>query len=105
MIKQLFPIKHVAGYISSLVLSAVALVVLLDMPATSKLAVLLITAILQATVQLMLFMHVGESDDKNPFTSTLPSLCSLALSRFSERCSSSYGAGMLNPANISEFAM
>ena len=48
MIKQLFPIKHVAGYISSLVLSAVALVVLLDMPATSKLAVLLITAILQA---------------------------------------------------------
>ncbi|MCT1400805.1 cytochrome aa3 quinol oxidase subunit IV [Paenibacillus sp. LC231] len=64
MIKQLFPIKHVAGYISSLVLSAVALVVLLDMPAASKLAVLLITAILQAAVQLMLFMHVGESDDK-----------------------------------------
>ncbi|MEC0204911.1 cytochrome aa3 quinol oxidase subunit IV [Paenibacillus lautus] len=64
MIKQLFPIKHVAGYISSLVLSAVALVVLLDMPAASKLAVLLVTAILQAAVQLMLFMHVGESDDK-----------------------------------------
>ncbi|GIO97224.1 cytochrome aa3 quinol oxidase subunit IV [Paenibacillus sp. FSL W8-0187] len=64
MLKQLFPIKHVAGYISSLVLSAVALVVLLDMPAASKLAVLLVTAILQATVQLMLFMHVGESDDK-----------------------------------------
>ncbi|MGG3307750.1 MULTISPECIES: cytochrome aa3 quinol oxidase subunit IV [Paenibacillus] len=64
MLKQLFPIKHVAGYLSSLVLSAVALVVLLDMPAASKLAVLLVTAILQATVQLMLFMHVGESDDK-----------------------------------------
>lgn len=64
MIKQLFPIKHVAGYISSLVLSAVALVVLLDMPAASKLAILLVTAILQAAVQLMLFMHVGESDDK-----------------------------------------
>ncbi|MEC0255695.1 cytochrome aa3 quinol oxidase subunit IV [Paenibacillus lautus] len=64
MIKQLFPIKHVAGYISSLILSAVALVVLLDMPAASKLAVLLVTAILQAAVQLMLFMHVGESDDK-----------------------------------------
>ncbi|RAR41000.1 cytochrome aa3 quinol oxidase subunit IV [Paenibacillus sp. MDMC362] len=64
MIKQLFPIKHVAGYISSLVLSAVALVVLLDMPAASKLAVLLVTAILQAAVQLLLFMHVGESDDK-----------------------------------------
>ncbi|MCV4230499.1 cytochrome aa3 quinol oxidase subunit IV [Virgibacillus sp. LDC1] len=64
MIKQLFPIKHVAGYISSLVLSAVALVVLLDMPAASKLAVLLVTSILQAAVQLMLFMHVGESDDK-----------------------------------------
>ncbi|ACX64770.1 cytochrome aa3 quinol oxidase subunit IV [Paenibacillus lautus] len=64
MLKQLFPIKHVAGYISSLVLSAVALVVLLDMPAASKVAVLLVTAILQAAVQLMLFMHVGESEDK-----------------------------------------
>ncbi|GIP02585.1 hypothetical protein J28TS4_09920 [Paenibacillus lautus] len=64
MLKQLFPIKHVAGYLSSLVLSAVALVVLLDMPAASKVAVLLVTAILQAAVQLMLFMHVGESEDK-----------------------------------------
>ncbi|KOP68710.1 cytochrome aa3 quinol oxidase subunit IV [Paenibacillus solani] len=64
MIKQLFPIKHVAGYISSLVLSAVALVVLLDMPAASKMAILFVTAILQASVQLMLFMHVGESDNK-----------------------------------------
>jgi len=64
MLKQLFPIKHVAGYISSLVLSAVALVVLLDIPAGSKMAILLVTAILQAAVQLMLFMHVGESEDK-----------------------------------------
>ncbi|CAM3648324.1 MULTISPECIES: cytochrome aa3 quinol oxidase subunit IV [Paenibacillus] len=64
MLKQLFPIKHVAGYISSLVLSAVALVVLLDIPAGSKMAILLVTAVLQAAVQLMLFMHVGESEDK-----------------------------------------
>ncbi|ANY71521.1 cytochrome aa3 quinol oxidase subunit IV [Paenibacillus ihbetae] len=64
MLKQLFPIKHVAGYISSLILSAVALVVLLDIPAGSKMAILLVTAVLQAAVQLMLFMHVGESDDK-----------------------------------------
>ncbi|EHB64098.1 cytochrome aa3 quinol oxidase subunit IV [Paenibacillus lactis] len=64
MLKQLFPIKHVAGYVSSLVLSAVALVVLLDIPARSKMAILLVTAVLQAAVQLMLFMHVGESEDK-----------------------------------------
>jgi len=64
MLKQLFPIKHVAGYISSLILSVVALVVLLDIPAGSKMAILLVTAVLQAAVQLMLFMHVGESDDK-----------------------------------------
>lgn len=64
MLKQLFPIKHVAGYISSLVLSAVALVVLLDMPFASKMAILVVTAILQASVQLVLFMHAGESEDK-----------------------------------------
>lgn len=75
MLKQLFPIKHVAGYISSLVLSAVALVVLLDMPFASKMAILVVTAILQASVQLVLFMHAGESEDKNPCISTLPMLC------------------------------
>ncbi|MEK3734922.1 MULTISPECIES: cytochrome aa3 quinol oxidase subunit IV [Paenibacillus] len=64
MLKQLFPIKHVAGYISSLVLSAVALVVLLDMPFASKMAILVVTAVLQASVQLVLFMHAGESEDK-----------------------------------------
>lgn len=64
MLKQLFPIKHVAGYISSLVLSAVALVVLLDMPFASKMAILIVTAVLQASVQLVLFMHAGESEDK-----------------------------------------
>ncbi|MGG1878551.1 cytochrome aa3 quinol oxidase subunit IV [Paenibacillus cisolokensis] len=64
MLKQLFPIKHVAGYISSLVLSAVALVILLDMPFASKMAILVVTAVLQASVQLVLFMHAGESEDK-----------------------------------------
>ena len=34
------------------------------MPAASKMAILFVTAILQASVQLMLFMHVGESDNK-----------------------------------------
>lgn len=64
MLKQLFPMKHVAGYISSLVLSAVALVVLLDIPSGAKMAILLVTAVLQASVQLVLFMHAGESEDK-----------------------------------------
>ncbi|MGM1044577.1 cytochrome aa3 quinol oxidase subunit 4 [Paenibacillus uliginis N3/975] len=64
MMKQLFPIKHVVGYVSSLVLTALALVVLMDFPAAVKMGILVVTAILQASLQLVLFMHIGESDDK-----------------------------------------
>lgn len=64
MMKQLFPIKHVVGYVSSLVLSAIALVVLMDLPAAAEMGILAVTAILQASLQLVLFMHIGESGDK-----------------------------------------
>ncbi len=64
MMKQLFPIKHVMGYIFSLVLSVVALAVLMDgITYTVGLAILLICAILQAGTQLFLFMHINESKD------------------------------------------
>ena len=64
MLKQLFPIKHVVGFVSSLVLTALALVVLMDLPSAVKMAILVVTALLQASLQLVLFMHIGESDNK-----------------------------------------
>ncbi|WP_195574069.1 cytochrome aa3 quinol oxidase subunit IV [Paenibacillus sp. 1001270B_150601_E10] len=62
--KQLFPIKHVLGYLLSLVLSAVALVVLIpDLSYTLKMTILLVCAAIQASIQLFLFMHIKEAED------------------------------------------
>ncbi|WP_405107449.1 cytochrome aa3 quinol oxidase subunit IV [Paenibacillus sp. FSL K6-1217] len=64
MMKQLFPIKHVMGYVASLVLSAAALIVIYgDLSSTANMVVLLITALIQASLQLFVFMHIGESAD------------------------------------------
>ncbi|WP_410513645.1 cytochrome aa3 quinol oxidase subunit IV [Paenibacillus sp. BR2-3] len=64
MMKQLFPIRHVMGYIASLVLSAAALAVIyLDLSTAANMAILLVTALIQASLQLFLFMHIGESAD------------------------------------------
>ncbi|OES45664.1 cytochrome aa3 quinol oxidase subunit IV [Domibacillus iocasae] len=63
--KQLFPKQHVMGFMFSLVLSVVALSVLtFDMSYKMGMAILIVTAIAQASVQLLLFMHIGESEDK-----------------------------------------
>ncbi|MBM7647443.1 cytochrome aa3-600 menaquinol oxidase subunit 4 [Bacillus ectoiniformans] len=63
--KQLFPVGHVMGFIFSLVLSLVALaVVFFDLSYKAGMALLLVTAIAQACVQLLLFMHMGESSDR-----------------------------------------
>ncbi|WP_245864272.1 cytochrome aa3 quinol oxidase subunit IV [Paenibacillus donghaensis] len=64
MMKQLFPIRHVMGYIASLVLSAAALTVIYaDFSDTANMVILLITAIIQASLQLFVFMHIGENAD------------------------------------------
>lgn len=64
MIKQLFPIRHVMGYLASLVLSAAALIVIYgDLSHTANVVVLTVTAIIQASLQLFVFMHIGESAD------------------------------------------
>ncbi|NBJ67928.1 MULTISPECIES: cytochrome aa3 quinol oxidase subunit IV [Clostridia] len=63
--KELFPAKHVMGFVFSLILTGVALVVyFMDMSFTAGMTVLLITAFAQATLQVVLFMHAGESTDK-----------------------------------------
>lgn len=63
--KELFPRKQVIGFVFSLILTAAALAVyFLDMSFHAGMTVLLVTAFIQAAVQLVLFMHAGETEDK-----------------------------------------
>lgn len=63
--KELFPAKQVMGFVFSLILTAVALsVYFLNMSFTTGMVILLITAFVQAGLQLVVFMHAGETKDK-----------------------------------------
>ncbi|MGF9714941.1 cytochrome aa3 quinol oxidase subunit IV [Paenibacillus sp. JMULE4] len=63
--KELFPRKQVVGFVFSLILTAVALTVyFFDMSFTVGSTILLVTAFIQAAVQLVVFMHAGETKDK-----------------------------------------
>ena len=63
--KELFPLKQVMGFVFSLVLTAVALLVyFMDMSFGVGMTILLLTAFTQAGLQLVVFMHAGETDDK-----------------------------------------
>ncbi len=65
MLKKLFPAGHLLGFTASILLTLVALsVVKFDLSRQIGLAILIVTAFLQAAVQLFLFMHIGESSDK-----------------------------------------
>lgn len=62
---ELFPRKQVMGFVFSLVLTVIALsVYFLDMSFTTGMIILLVTAFIQAGLQLVVFMHAGESKDK-----------------------------------------
>lgn len=62
---ELFPVKQVMGFVFSIVLTIVALLVyFLDMSFALGMTILLITAFVQAALQLVVFMHAGESEDK-----------------------------------------
>lgn len=62
---ELFPRKQVMGFIFSLVLTAAALTVyFLDFSFAVGMTILLVTAFVQAAVQLVVFMHAGETEDK-----------------------------------------
>jgi cytochrome aa3-600 menaquinol oxidase subunit IV len=62
---ELFPLKQVMGFVFSLILTAVALgVYFFDMSFATGMTILLVTAFLQAGLQLVVFMHAGESEDK-----------------------------------------
>ncbi|TQR20278.1 cytochrome aa3 quinol oxidase subunit IV [Psychrobacillus vulpis] len=63
--KELFPLKQVMGFVFSLILTAVALLVYFtDMSFSVGMTVLLLTAFIQAGLQLVVFMHAGETNDK-----------------------------------------
>jgi cytochrome aa3-600 menaquinol oxidase subunit IV len=62
---ELFPLKQVMGFVFSLILTAVALAVyFFDLSFSTGMIILLVTAFLQAGLQLVVFMHAGESEDK-----------------------------------------
>jgi len=70
--KQLFPLKQVMGFVLSLVLTMVALLVYyFDMSFSTAMTVLLITAFVQAGLQLVVFMHAGETKEKGAIYSTV----------------------------------
>lgn len=62
---ELFPLKQVMGFVFSLVLTVIALgVYFFDMSFQLGMTVLLVTAFIQAGLQLVVFMHAGETEDK-----------------------------------------
>ncbi|WP_397537380.1 cytochrome aa3 quinol oxidase subunit IV [Rummeliibacillus pycnus] len=71
--KELFPKEHVMGFVGSLVLTLLALTVIMfkDMSNGVAITILLVTAAAQAIVQLVLFMHIGETEDKKALYITI----------------------------------
>lgn len=62
---QLFPMKQVIGFVFSILLTTIALAVyFLDMSFAAGMTILLVTAFIQAGLQLVVFMHAGETKDK-----------------------------------------
>lgn len=62
---ELFPRKQVMGFVFSMVLTAAALTVyFLDLSFAVGMTILLVTAFVQAALQLVVFMHAGETEDK-----------------------------------------
>ncbi|USK58438.1 cytochrome aa3 quinol oxidase subunit IV [Peribacillus asahii] len=62
--RELFPAKQVWGFILSLVLTAAALLVyFFNMSRTIGMTIFIVTAFIQASVQLVVFMHARETDD------------------------------------------
>jgi cytochrome aa3-600 menaquinol oxidase subunit 4 len=61
---ETFPWKHIIGFVLSLVLTFAALWVVLSSGLATKLiiSIIVILALLQAGLQLFLFMHLTESD-------------------------------------------
>lgn len=63
--KTLFPLEQVMGFAFSIILTLIALsVYLFNLPLSVAMTILLLTAFVQASLQLVVFMHAGETEDK-----------------------------------------
>lgn len=62
--RESFPWKHIIGFLLSLVLTFAALWVALSsgLPLKAVIVIIVLFAIIQASLQLFLFMHVNEGD-------------------------------------------
>jgi cytochrome aa3-600 menaquinol oxidase subunit 4 len=62
--RESFPWKHIIGFLLSLVLTFAALWVALSsgLPLKAVIVIIVVFAVIQASLQLFLFMHVNESD-------------------------------------------
>lgn len=70
--KALFPAKQVWGFVLSLVLTLVALLVyFFNMSKATGMTIFLVTAFIQAAVQLVVFMHARETEDSKSIFTTL----------------------------------
>lgn len=62
---KFFPIGQIMGFVFSLILTVIAMLVYFtDMSFTTGMVVLLVTAFIQAGLQFIVFMHAGETKDK-----------------------------------------
>ncbi|WP_338450740.1 cytochrome aa3 quinol oxidase subunit IV [Niallia oryzisoli] len=62
---ELFPRKQIMGFVFSLIMTAAALTVyFMDLSYAAGMTILVVTAFAQALLQLVVFMHAGETDDK-----------------------------------------
>lgn len=63
---ELFPKEHILGFLGSIILTFAALSVywIDGISLTGGLVILWVTALAQASLQLVLFMHIGETKDK-----------------------------------------
>lgn len=78
--KTLFPIKQVLGFAFSLILTFIALCVyFFNMSLSVGMSVLLLTAFIQATLQLVVFMHAGETKDKGAIYTNIYYALTIAL--------------------------
>ncbi|MBU8880322.1 cytochrome aa3 quinol oxidase subunit IV [Bacillus sp. FJAT-29790] len=77
---ELFPRKQVVGFVFSLILTVVALAVyFFDLSFAVGMTILLATAFVQAAVQLIVFMHAGETGDKGSIYTNIVYAFAIAL--------------------------
>lgn len=69
---ELFPRKQVLGYVFSMILTGIALAIyFFNMSFLIGMTILVTTAFIQAGVQLVVFMHAGETGDKTSIYTNL----------------------------------